>query len=202
MDTLPVCKERFRRIDQFHPCGWIVDLRGNAGGWFSAMEAGIGPILGEGRLGGTVDADGNVTYTTYQNGIVQWGNYISFEFSTPYHLLKSDPPAVVLTDGGTSSAAEDLTIAFHDRPDTRSFGQPTGGQNPGVGKIFTLEDGGILWITNSLEVDRTGKIYPMKPIQPDEIVTLPVDGSVPQTAEDWLLNQPACTQTHVITPSP
>jgi carboxyl-terminal processing protease len=133
-----------KRIDQSHPCGWIVDLRGNAGGWFSPMEAGIGPILGEGRIGGTVDADGNVTYSTYQNGIVRWGNYISFEFSSPYHLLESNPPVAVLTDGSTSSAAEDLTIAFRGRPDTRSFGQPTGGQNPGVGKVFTLEDGGIL----------------------------------------------------------
>jgi carboxyl-terminal processing protease len=191
-----------RRIDQSHPCGWIVDLRGNGGGWFGPMEVGIGPILGDGKLGGTVDADGNITYSTYQNGIVRWGDYISFGFSSPYHLFESYPPVVVLVDGGTSSAAESLTIAFHSRPDTRSFGQPTGGQNPGVGKVFTLEDGGILWITNSLSVDRTGKIYSMVPIQPDEVVTLPVDGSVPQAAEDWLLNQPSCAQTQSITPSP
>jgi len=191
-----------KKIDQLHPCGWIVDLRGNPGGWFSAMEVGIGPILGDGRVGGTIDADGNVTYSTYQNGIVRWGNDITFEFSSPYHLLESNPPVAVLTDGGTSSAAEDLTIAFHGRPDTRSFGQPTGGQNPGIGKVFTLEDGGILWITNSLSVDRAGKIYPMTPIQPDEVITLPPDGSVPEAAEYWLLSQPACAITNIFTPTP
>jgi len=191
-----------RRIDQSHPCGWIVDLRGNAGGWYSPMEVGIGPILGEVQLGGAVDADGNVTYGTYQDGIALWGNYKSFVFSSPYHLLESNPPVAILTDGGTSSAAELLTIAFRGRPDTRSFGQPTGGQNPGEVKIFTLEDSGILRITSKLLVDRTGKIYPMAPIQPDQIVTLPIDGSVTQAAEDWLLNQPSCTQTQTITPSP
>jgi carboxyl-terminal processing protease len=191
-----------KKIDQLHPCGWIVDLRGNAGGWFSPMEVGIGPILGEGQLGGAVDADGNVTYLTYLDGIARWGNEIQFEFGSPYHLIESSPPVAVLTDGDTSSAAEVLTVVFRGRPDTRSFGQPTGGQNPGVGKVFTLDDGGILWITSSLSVDRTGKIYPMAPIQPDDVVTLPVDGSVPQAAEDWLLNQPACAQTRIITPSP
>lgn len=190
------------RIDQSHPCGWIVDLRGNAGGWYSPMEVGIGPILGEGQLGGAVDADGNVTLSTYQDGTARWGNYISFEFGSPYHLIESNPAVAILTDGGTSSAAEALTVAFRGRPDTRSFGQPTGGQNPGEGKLFTLEDGGILRITSKLSVDRTGIIYPMAPIQPDEVVTLPVDGSVPQAAEDWLLNQPSCAQNHVITPSP
>lgn len=191
-----------RRIDQSHPCGWIVDLRGNPGGWYSPMEVGIGPILGEGRLGGSVDADGNVTYLTYLDGIARWGNEIQFEFGSPYHLIESNPPVAILTGGDTSSAAEALTVAFRGRPDTRNFGQPTGGQNPGTGKVFTLDDGGILWITTALTVDRNGKIYPEVPIQPDEIVTLPNDGSVPKVAKDWLLSRPACTEIHIITPSP
>jgi carboxyl-terminal processing protease len=191
-----------KKIDQLHPCGWIVDLRGNAGGWYSPMEVGIGPILGEGLLGGWEDADGNVTSLTYQDGIGRWGSEIAFEFSSPYHLQESNPPVAVLTDGGTDSAAEALAIVFRGRPDTRSFGQPTGGHNPGTGKIFALDDGGILWITTALAVDRTGKIYPEAPIQPDEVVPLPNDGSVPQVAEDWLFSNPACNQTHIITPSP
>ena len=46
-----------KEVDQLHPCGWIVDLRGNYGGWYSPMEGGIGPILGEGVLGGAFGAD-------------------------------------------------------------------------------------------------------------------------------------------------
>jgi carboxyl-terminal processing protease len=191
-----------RKVDQFHPCGWIVDLRGNYGGWYSPMEVGIGPILGEGVLGGPIDADGKITYMTYQDGIGRLGDEIEFAIASPYHLVEPDPPVAVLTDGGTSSAAEAVTMVFRGRPDTRSFGQPTSGHNPGMGKVITLEDGGILWITTQLMTDRTGKIYPEAPIQPDEVVPLHIDKSVPQAAMDWLLSQPACNPPQGITPSP
>jgi carboxyl-terminal processing protease len=191
-----------KKIDQFHPCGWIVDLRGNPGGWYSPMEVGIGPVLGEGVLGGPIDADGKVTYLTYQDGIGRLGDEVEFAIASPYHLIEPNPPVAVLTDSGTDSAAEVLTIAFHGRPDTRSFGQPTGGHNPGMGKVITLDDGGSLWITTHLMTDRTSKIYPETPIQPDEVVPLHTDRSVPQAAMDWLLGQPACKIPHGITPSP
>jgi hypothetical protein len=54
-----------------------------------------------------------------------------------------------------------------------------------MGKVITLEDGGILWITTQLMTERTGKIYPEAPIQPDEVVPLHTDKSVPQAAMDW-----------------
>ena len=38
-------------IDQTPTCGWVVDLQGNTGGSFGPMLAGIGPVLGEGRVG-------------------------------------------------------------------------------------------------------------------------------------------------------
>jgi carboxyl-terminal processing protease len=195
-------QREIEKIDQFHPCGWIVDLRGNPGGWYSPMEVGIGPILGEGVLGGPIDADGKITYLTYQDGIGRLGDEVEFVAASPYHLMEPNPPVAVLTDGGTSSAAELLTVVFRGRPDTRSFGQPTGGHNPGMGKVFALEDGGILEFTTQLETDRTGKIYPEAPIQPDEVVSLPNDKSVPQAAMDWLLGQPACNPPQGITPSP
>lgn len=191
-----------KKVDQFHPCGWIVDLRGNYGGWYSPMEVGIGPVLGEGVLGGPIDADGKITYLTYQDGIGRLGDEVEFAVALPYHLVEPDPPVAVLTDGGTDSAAELVTMVFRGRSDTRSFGQPTGGHNPGLGKVITLEDGGILWITTQLLTDRTGKIYPEAPIQPDEVVPLHTDKRVPQAAIDWLLNQPACNTAQGITPSP
>src|SRR5271157_1213319 len=190
-----------KKIDQSHPCGWIVDLRGNPGGWYSPMEVGIGPILGDGNIGGTIDADGKITPLTYSDGVGKFGNEIEYVVHSPYVLIEHNPPVAVLTDGGTSSAAELLTVVFRGRPDTLSFGQPTGGHNPGEGKVLTLSDGGTLWITTELSVDRTGKIYPEAPIQPDEVVPL-IDGSIPQVALDWLHNQPACSIQHEVTPSP
>jgi len=40
-----------------HPRGWIVDLQTNTGGNMWPMLAGLGPILGEGALGGFLDVD-------------------------------------------------------------------------------------------------------------------------------------------------
>lgn len=188
------------KVDQLHPCGWIVDLRGNPGGGSSPMEVAIGPILGEGKFGGIVDADGNITSGTYLNGYARLGNEYEFYIESPYTLLEPYPPVAVLTDSGTDSAAEVIVIDFRGRPNTRSFGQPTGGHNPGEGKILELDDGAVLWITTRLVVDRTGHIYPQAPIQPDEVVMLPSDGSVPQRALEWLLSQPSCTLTHDTTP--
>ena len=41
-----------------NPRGWIVDLRGNGGGNMWAMLAGVGPILGEGEPGASLQEDG------------------------------------------------------------------------------------------------------------------------------------------------
>ena len=40
------------------PCGWIVDLRSNTGGNMWPMLAGIGPVLGEGKVGGFIFPNG------------------------------------------------------------------------------------------------------------------------------------------------
>jgi hypothetical protein len=45
-------------LDQVHPGGWIVDLRGNSGGDMWPMVAGLGPIIGDGVLGAFVAPDG------------------------------------------------------------------------------------------------------------------------------------------------
>jgi hypothetical protein len=50
-------QEILAELDQSHPAGWVVDLRGNVGGNMWPMLAGIGPLLGEGdNLGEFRDA--------------------------------------------------------------------------------------------------------------------------------------------------
>src|SRR5581483_10383003 len=39
------------------PCGWIVDLRGNPGGLWPAMLAGLSPLITPGIVGGFVERD-------------------------------------------------------------------------------------------------------------------------------------------------
>jgi len=55
-------------LDAVNPCGWIIDLRGNTSGDLWPMLAGIGPVLGEGVVGGYRDADGNLVKWFYRNG--------------------------------------------------------------------------------------------------------------------------------------
>lgn len=45
-------------VGAFKPCGWVVDLRSNGGGNMWPMLAGIGPVMGSGRLGSFRDPDG------------------------------------------------------------------------------------------------------------------------------------------------
>jgi hypothetical protein len=59
----------------FHdPRAWIVDLRGNGGGNAWAMMAGIGPILGEGEWGASLQGDGTVGRWYYEDGKAGWRN--------------------------------------------------------------------------------------------------------------------------------
>ena len=62
-----------RAIDQPEACGWIVDVRRNIGGDFWTYLAGIGPILGEGDLGGFIFPSGAREGWSYRAGQVFWG---------------------------------------------------------------------------------------------------------------------------------
>ena len=72
--------------------GWIVDLRHNAGGNLWAMIGGVGPILGNGRLGDFVDADGNRTTFGYQDGTALYGSTAVFGHLKPLLPVESSCP--------------------------------------------------------------------------------------------------------------
>ena len=48
--------------------GWIVDVRGNGGGNMWPMLAGVGPVLGAGRVGYFIDALGAASAWEYRDG--------------------------------------------------------------------------------------------------------------------------------------
>src|SRR5580700_7167702 len=127
------------------PKGWIIDLRGNTGGNMWPMLTGIGPILGDGAVGSFVAADGNVTWF-YKDGKTGTRNPAGLE--TVSLTLDEEPalqnpsvaPVAVLVDSSTASSAEAITIAFHGRPASRSFGSRTAGKSTAV-QPFKLDDG-------------------------------------------------------------
>jgi carboxyl-terminal processing protease len=172
-----------------NPKGWIVDLRGNTGGNMWPMLAGIGPILGDGSVGSFVANDGNVSWF-YQDGKTGTRNPAGLE--TVSLTLQEEPvlqtpsvaPVAVLVDSSTASSAEAITIAFHGRPATRSFGSRTAGKSTAV-QPFKLDDGAELYLTTAIDADRSGKAYP-DGFTPDQVVSFN-GGIMPQESNDQAL---------------
>jgi hypothetical protein len=153
------------------------------------MLAGIGPILGDGSVGSFVANDGNVNWF-YQDGKTGTRNPAGLE--TVSLTLQEEPvlqspsvaPVAVLVDSSTASSAEAITIAFHGRPASRSFGSRTAGKSTAV-QPFKLDDGAELYLTTAIDADRSGKAYP-DGFSPDQVVSFN-GGSMPQESNDQVL---------------
>jgi carboxyl-terminal processing protease len=191
-------QQLIRDIDTHQPCGWIVDLRENEGGGIGPMLAGLGPILGEGQVGASVDVNGSKQIWSYQDGRALAAGQVFAQVHGPaYELKTASPPVAVLTGMKTASAGEAIVVAFRGRPNTRSFGLYTAGVPTGNAG-FILSDGAMIALTVAVFADRTGQTYDDR-IYPDEWVdevqklTIIMDEIIPQPAIDWLLSQPACT---------
>jgi len=194
-----------RELDSADVCGWIVDLRGNGGGNMWPMLAGLGPILGEGKLGEFHGPDGLTGTWYYENGAsgirprdgeVNENARVSGE---PYRVLGT-PPVAVLFDGGTASSGEAVAIAFIGRENTRSFGVPSYGFTT-ANNGFRLPDQANIVLTVGVDADRHGRAYPTA-LQPDVIVPI-TDGELPEmpppgidpqerAALAWLAEQASC----------
>lgn len=181
-------------LDQSHPAGWIVDLRGNVGGNMWPMLDGIGPLIGESdNLGGFTDS---VHYSTwkYRNGVsaeVEHGKaspYPAVE-GAPYHI-SGTPRVAVLIDRSTGSSGEAIAIALRGRPNTRFFGEHTQGLST-ANQIFELSDGASMWVTVGVDADSNGKQY-LDGLSPDEAFPAateamqPASDPVARAALDWL----------------
>ena len=179
-----------RELDRAPLRGWIIDLRRNRGGNVWPMIAGIGPLLGEGEYVSFVASwekeivcyrDGQA-YST-QEGVIT-------EVSRPYHLQSACPPIAVLVSQFTASAAELVVLAFHGRPHSRSFGEPTYGVPTGNSSKM-LSDGAVVYLKTHLGADRLGQTYD-GPLLPDDRVQIDwvrlgaEDDPVVQAAIRWI----------------
>ena len=149
--------------------GWIVDLRSNGGGNMWPMIAGLGPILGEGPLGYFIGPTGTETLWEYGNGVSRSGGNAITTVSPPYVLKRQQPRVAVLSDIGIASSGEATLIAFRQRANTRSFGQPTCGLST-ANATFPLSDDGMFTITTSVMADRNKTRFGDS-IPPDEVIS-------------------------------
>lgn len=148
---------------------WIIDLRFNGGGNMYPMISGIAPIIGDGEVGKLISAanetlfkwsiqDGNFTYDVPD--VVTLPNKPKF---------KSHPKVAVLTSRWTASSGELVATTFKGRPNTRFFGEATGGYASNTG-WEVINDKIIMVISTGMFCDRNGVIYD---------TNIPVDVEIP-----------------------
>jgi carboxyl-terminal processing protease len=198
--------EAMKALNTSVRCGWIFDLRRNRGGYVYPMITAAGPVLvppAGGIVGGKLDGQDRFERWTYADGstrIIRWGETNPSEpvasVNQPFVPGVWDAPVAVLTSRLTASAAEAVTVAFRNRPNTRSFGEPTTGLTTN-NVLRTMPDGALVIVTNATFADRTGQVYdgPITPDQPTTIdwsnIATPNDPVV-KAAVAWLSTQTAC----------
>lgn len=159
-------------------CGWVVDLRRDIGGSMLPMLSGLRPLLGDQPLGSFRHADGKLSPFGAANPLDQ---------ALPRGPELEHAAVAVLLGPHTASSGEVVAIAFRGRPNTRSFGQPTAGLSTG-NTGFGLPDGSRIFLTTSVDVDRTGQAYGGK-LQPDQpVAAAPATDGDPalDAAQAWL----------------
>jgi len=176
-------------LESQKPQGWIVDLRGNAGGNMWPMVAGIGVLIGEGDLGTFISADEERVSWFYRSG--KAGTHtpdgkddVSAEIKQPPLPFPELPWVAVLLDRGTGSSGEAVAISLAGRPREHSFGEHTAGFSTS-NQMYPLPDGGSLFLAVGIEADRTGKVY-LDGLDPDTKIASP-DARPAEDRDDALL---------------
>lgn len=196
-----LAQQVIRESDQQGICGWIIDLRRNSSGDIWSYIAAIGPILGEGDVGGFTYLDGTRELWTYKGGKVFWADIERDESlveGTVYELNHPIPPVALLTSHATMAAGELAVVTFKGRSNVRMFGELTNG-SPFLVFHTGLSDGSFLGVSGAYAMDRIGHVYD-GPMTPDEVVSTDwtLFGSdrdpVILAGRDWLLHQPDCAQ--------
>ena len=188
-----------RKLDRTPVCGWIIDLRRNDGGDIWSYLAALGPILGEGDVGGFTYLDGTYEAWSYRNSKVFWADYERPESLVEggIYLPKRKMASVaLLTSEYTNAAGELVIVAFEGREKVRAFGVETHGL-PTLILETQLSDGAGIYLSGAFATDRNSNIY-QDSISPDENVS--TDWSRFRTdqdpvilkAIDWLNTQPEC----------
>ncbi len=156
-------QDSIRKQDKKDLKGWIIDLRFNTGGSIDPMVAGLGPILGNNKVGYFVNPNKS---SDDKNKVVAYGyhkgstivRYARLTIEQPYILKHPEKPVVVLTSSITSSSGEAIAIAFKHHPNTIHVGEKTCGMAT-ANKRFKMSDDSLLILTTSYMTDRKMNRY-------------------------------------------
>lgn len=137
---------------------WILDLRYNGGGNMNPMIAGLAPLIGEGFIGGSVDANGDLL-RSYE---IKDGDFYDTENLVapigPEPRINPSEKVAVLLSRYTISSGELVAVAFKERPNTLFIGESTAGYTTANG-WDPVSDELIMVISQAVYVDRTNNRY-------------------------------------------
>jgi C-terminal processing protease CtpA/Prc len=160
--------EHVRRLSLSGATAWIVDLRYNSGGNMWPMLAGISPLLGAVHVGSFVaEGQGPVAWEC-NNGRVGTPGSVSVAVENPLTLQNANARVAVLIGRYCTSSGEAIAVALRGRDNSRFFGKPTGGATTSTQSVW-MGDGAMLFVTNAIFADRTGRVYGGK-LEPDEVI--------------------------------
>ena len=186
------------RLQDGRPTGWILDLRSDNGGDVWPMLGAIQPLLGSGPIGSFVAPPAPAEVVRVTPTELTDDGQVAIRMQAADQGSAGGAPVVVLTGPETASSGEFAAVAFRGRPCTTSMGAATYGV-PTANQEYPLSDGASLILTTALEADRTGRVYPDLPIQPEiSLGTANFNATWNQTdpairaANQWLSRHRSC----------
>lgn len=162
MGYIRISKFRTVTVDQFESAmstlreqgakGFVFDVRNNGGGLLSALEDITDPLLPEGQLAFSYNQEGNASPIIHSDE----------------NCLRL--PYVILTNGGTASAAELFACLLRDYADAVLVGEKTFGKGI-MQSTYSLPDGGGLTLTTATYSTGKTECYHGVGITPDVLST-------------------------------
>ncbi|WP_162846967.1 S41 family peptidase [Mucilaginibacter gracilis] len=152
-------RDAIAAVDNKNVKGWIIDLRVNTGGNMYQMLAGLGNLLGDGKIGAFVNQHGQ------QDGIwsIRNGNiYIDSAQASKITSVKREGnkivPIAVLISGRTASSGEVVAISFVGRKKAVLIGENSAGYTTANQGFIINKDAGLN-LAIGFDADRLGYIY-------------------------------------------
>lgn len=126
----------------------------------------IQPLPGSGQIGSFVSPPALPSVVRVTPTQIADGANLAISMPTAPRQDASTDPVVVLTGPETGSSGEFAAITFRGLPCTTTMGNATGGF-PTSNTDYRLSDDAVLRLTTAFEADRTGRVYPDAPVQPE-----------------------------------
>jgi carboxyl-terminal processing protease len=166
---------------------WIIDLRNVSGTNPASLLAGIGPLVGEGLVAGTIDQKEKIKKLfEVHNGKFYDDQHLVIGLKSAVELKAAK--VAVLINENTSGAGEFVAIALKGRKHTRFFGQNTSG-SLAVTTSIQITPQLAMTLTEGYYQDRKGNVYP-NGVKPESVFVAEAsrnnkDGVI-EEAKHWL----------------